>query len=351
MPTSAQSLQGLALTGGWTVVRHLPKNSKLSGGAFSESYLVENQDGEQAFLKALDFSLALRAADPARELQALTEAFNFERDLLMTCRSRRMSRVVTAITEGTVAVPNPPDVSVVQYLIFELADGDLRETADTAHEFEVAWLLRTLHQVALGLQQLHAEQIAHQDVKPSNVLLFPDQKGAKLGDLGRAAKLGSTPPHDTQSLQGDPTYAPPELAYGYTDPEWNRRRYGCDLYHLGSLIVFFFTGQGLTALLFAELPPIYWPRTWGGSYADVLPYVRDAFGKAINRFSNEIPDWLRPELTAMVRSLCDPDLSLRGHPKNRAKLVTQYSLERYISRLNALAARAEAGMLIKVGHP
>jgi eukaryotic-like serine/threonine-protein kinase len=69
-----------------------------TGGCFSEAYIVEQAPGRQAFLKALDYSRAMNAPDPAIALQALTESYNFERDLLMTCSDRRLDRVVTAIT-------------------------------------------------------------------------------------------------------------------------------------------------------------------------------------------------------------------------------------------------------------
>jgi serine/threonine protein kinase len=345
MPTSAQMLTGVALADGWTVVSAIPRSQNATGGRFSESYEVQRSDGTKAFLKALDFSSAIQAADPARALQALTEAFNFERDLLASCRDRRMSRIVTAITDGKVQVNNPSDSGVVQYIIFEIADGDVRSQADAANRFDLAFALRALHSIAVGLEQLHVARIAHQDVKPSNVLVFLLAKLAKLGDLGRAALVGATPPHENLVLPGDPLYTPPELAYGHVDPDWKRRRLGADLYHLGSMAVFFFTGQGFTALLSAELNQIYWPQSWGGNYAQVLPHLRDAYDRVIKRFAAAVHPELRDELVTIVRQLCDPDPSLRGHPRNRVNPATHHGLERYISRFDALARKAETGML------
>lgn len=115
-------------------------------------------------------------------------------------RERNLDRVVLAISDGMIRVPARSIAGgIVQYLIFELADGDLRSTANAAAHFETAWLLRALHHMATGLTQLHGQQIAHQDLKPSNVLVF-DSKIAKVGDLGRAALKGSFPPHEDEPL-------------------------------------------------------------------------------------------------------------------------------------------------------
>ena len=169
--------------------------------------------------------------------------------------------------------------------------------------------------------------------------------------MGRAAVVGQTPPHDKFTIQGDPAYAPPELLYGYLAPDWNRRRCGCDAYLLGSMIGFFFTGVGMTALLRRELHPSHaWrtthsPTGWSGTYVDVLPYVRDGFDRAVAYVSGLMPDELRDDMTLAIRQLCEPDILLRGHPITRAGRGNPYDLERYVSLFNLLARRAELGLL------
>jgi hypothetical protein len=349
MKTPAQQLLGMTLDGGWKVVQEIPFSPGRTGGNFSHGYIVEGTGGEKAFLKALDYSRALKAPDPAKVLQALTEAYNFERRVLERCRDKRLDRVVMAIADGTVRVAGEP----VQYLVLELAEGDARALANAGKRFELAWMLRTLHHIATGIAQLHREGIAHQDVKPSNVLAFDNGRLSKLGDLGQAAYVGHTPPHDKYVVQGDPAYAPPELLYGYVDPDWNRRRFGCDAYLLGSMVVFFFTGVGMTALLRQELHPAHAWRTpfttggWTGDYAGVLLYVRDAFGRVMSYVSSQLAEEVRGELTVAIRQLCEPDVALRGHPNNRVGRGSQHSLERYISLFNLLASKAELGLLKK----
>jgi len=341
MTTPAKQLQGMTLDGGWNVVGPVPRATGGTGGTFSEGYIVESPQGNRAFLKALDYSRALTAPDPAKALHVLVEAYNFERRILEKCRDRRLDRVVLAITDGTVRVNGEP----VQYLIMELADGDARSQANTLRRFDLAWSLRALHHVATGLLQLHGQDIAHQDVKPSNVLAFDGGRVSKVGDVGRAAYRGHLPPHEPLDIAGDPAYAPPELLYGHIDPDWNRRRLGCDAYLFGSMVVFFFLGLGTTALLRQELHSGHVWGTWQGTFPDVLPYVRDAFGRVVQTFMAGVEGSVREDLGIVVRELCEPDPALRGHPRNRIGPGNPYSLERYVAKFDLLARRAELGLL------
>lgn len=341
LKTPAQQLLGMTLDGGWKVVEAVVRSPRGTGGNFSHGYIVQNARGTRAFLKALDYSRALRAPDPATALKALTDAYIFERDVLHKCRDKRLDRVVVAITDGTVRVAGEP----VQYLILELAEADARSHANAAARFDTAWTLRALHHVSTGVSQLHREGIAHQDVKPSNVLSFEGGTLSKLGDLGRAAHQGHTPPHEWLNIAGDPSYAPPELLYQYLDPDWTRRRCGCDAYLLGSMVVFFFTGVGATALLRKELHPAHaWDR-WTADFDSVLPYVRDAFGRVVAFVRQQLPAALTDDIVPIVKELCEPDVRLRGHPMNRSARGNQFSLERYISRFDLLARRSELGLL------
>jgi hypothetical protein len=70
------------LEGNWRVVERLEKHPAGTGGRFSESYVVESERGNRAFLKAVDYVEALDSPEPARALEAMTQAYNFERDLL-----------------------------------------------------------------------------------------------------------------------------------------------------------------------------------------------------------------------------------------------------------------------------
>ena len=232
----AERLLGLTLPDGWKVVERVTRDiSKETGGRFSVGYIVEN-NGTRAFLKALDLSAALSARENVAEnIFALTAEYLFERDILEVCGRERLSRIVHILGHGEVTVDMalPHGVGRVLYLVFELANADVRKHLAFAGQVDELWKLRTLHQIVVGLQQLHTKGIAHQDVKPSNVLLF-EQYGSKLGDLGRAVLSGKASLHDSYQVAGDFGYAPPEALYGFRPSEWVDSRDASDLYLVGS---------------------------------------------------------------------------------------------------------------------
>lgn len=339
MTKPAERLEGLTLDDGWVVKKKLPKTQTSTGGTFSVGYVVENNK-RQAFLKALDFSSALREKDASRALERLTTIFNFERDLLNRCKAGGLSRVVHPIADGQIKVDGS-EVGTVQYLLFELADGDARSYIKTFKEMDTAWVLRTLHQIVVGIKQLHTVQIAHQDIKPSNILVY-GKNSSKLADLGRASTNEGRPsPFDNMNIAGDWAYAPPELLYNHTDPDWLRRRLGCDLYLFGSMIVFFFAGTSMTAMWESRLHPDHRKKAWGGTYPEVLPFIRQAFGESIDELSDQIPSKIRTEIVQAIKELCDPDPAQRGHPNNFIGHQNRFSVEQYISLFDRLAMGME----------
>jgi serine/threonine protein kinase len=338
----AAQLEGMTLEGGWKVGPLLPKKIHSTGGNFCQCYKVVSPSGKRAFLKALDFHNAFRLGTEV--IEKITVLFNFERDLLGECDRRNMDRVVSAIGSGTAEVDPTNPFGLVPYLIFEEADADIRIHLDDPKNLSsIAWKLRALHHVATGLKQLHSADIAHQDLKPSNVLVFYVNTIltiSKVADLGRASRAGSYSPYDEEGWAGDPNYAPPEILYSHIDPDWGKRRLAADLYMLGSLVSFIFTQTTSLATLLHALPLQFWPANWGGIYEDVLPYVQNAFATSSEQFSGAIPEKLRIDLVPVFEQLSNPDPGKRGSP---GVLMNKNALERFLSKFDMMAARAEAG--------
>jgi serine/threonine protein kinase len=348
LPSPAARLKGLTLSSGWVVTEEIPRLPGATGGQFSCGYKVQ-RDGKTAFLKALDYSKAQEIAlitgiDTLTALQGLINAYQFERNLLQDCKQKRMDRIVVALEDGSVKVDDGI-FGEVNYLIFESADGDIRKHLALFQNLDVVWILKCLHHVATGLYQLHSAKVAHQDLKPSNVLVF-DSNGSKVADLGCASIQGIISPRDDCEFAGDRTYAPPELLYRSIDTDWRRRRQAADVYHLGSMVTFLFCGTSMTAMILANMAPDHLYPVWGGSYSEVMAEIRDAFGLAIEQFSQSVPgEQLRKTLRETVSQLCDPEPSRRGHPSNRTGHTNPYSLERYVSLFSLLAQRAAVGIL------
>ena len=338
---AAHNLVGKELPGGWTVTEKIVRRVDATGGHFSISYRVKGPNGEAGFCKVLDLRRALYSPDPARVLQNLTESYNAERDLLRLCGSKRLSRIVVALHDGVVTLPDY-EMATVNFIIFETADDDIRGVLNHSDEIDVVVRLRCLHHVATGLQQLHKIGGAHQDVKPSNILVFNAANSdhvSKLGDLGRASLRTRDVWHDDLDIVGDPTYAPPEQLYGATPIEFGPRRLACDLYQLGSLACFLFTNWTVNALLARELhPSLHW-AIWNGTYAEVRQYVADALGRAVEDVRDCVPEVVADDVVQLVKSLCNPDPALRGYTGSALQSAPPYALDRVVTRLDLLARR------------
>jgi serine/threonine protein kinase len=337
----AEQLEGLTLANGWTVESVAPRSPNATGGYFSHGYITVNSEGKKGFLKALDYTAAFYDRDTAGTLQAMTNAYIFEKKLCEKCA--HLSRIARAIDDGSILITPAQPFTKVEYLIFELANGDIRAHLDLQAGLDVVFVMQTLHNIATGLKQLHKAEIAHQDLKPSNVLVFSKIEGAKICDLGRAWDRNMPAPHDTYDVAGQRSYAPIELMYGDISSDFRARRFGCDLYHLGSLIVFLFARVNITSLVMDNLAEMHRPNKWGGSYSEVLPFIQAAFDIALQKFALHVPPFIRDKLQRIVSELCNPDSSRRGHPQNRG--TTQFSLIRYISQFDRLIHDAELELM------
>jgi eukaryotic-like serine/threonine-protein kinase len=350
LPPAAR-LEGMTLPSGWKVLEKIDLESITTGGNFGCAYRVEHPEKGRAFLKALDIKSRMRTVPLeqfADEMKKLMDAYIFERDIVRGSGSTAMTRVVRAVDDGTVAVPGDEGFPV-PYLVFEMADGDIRQFLTFSRKVDLAWILRVLHQVAVGLNQLHTNFIAHQDLKPSNILSFNRESAdVKVSDFGAASRREAAGPRDAFKFAGDPSYAPIEQQYGFQPNEWNERRLACDAYHLGSMIVFFFLGASMTRLIHKYLQPQHNWHNWAGSYEEVLPYVTHAFDDAIDEVERQLPDEMeeptKRDIIQALRQLCDPRVSQRGHPAERGGIGNPFSLIRYISLFDRMATLAEIQM-------
>lgn len=340
--TASSRLLNLTLHNDWLVVRHIQRSPNGSGGTFSHSYIARKGERE-AFVKAFDFSRAFEPGVPTLLiLNNLIASYEHERRILEHCKTHRLRNVALAIDHGEISVPGMTEMEGrVYYLIFESALGDVRSQIDEAEALDAYWCLRALGHTSLGLWQLHREHIAHQDIKPSNILLYPDDI-FRVADLGRSSQQGHQIAHDSQKIPGDRTYAPPELLYGYTHSDFKIRRFGADIYLLGNLAAFLFSGANITELLLTHLEKQYHWRNWNSEYNKVLPYIQEAFVRVIELLRATFPAQIRDQLASVIQQLCEPDLTKRGHPRGIGK-VDQYSLERYVSLFDLLTRRLAIG--------
>lgn len=328
---------GQTLPGGWTVIERFGVERC---GRYSTGYRVKNEDGREGFLKALNYDFYLLSDDPRERLKAALDAFSDEARYLNIALEHRFDRVVTLFESGTLR--DSKGRSIVSYLIFEMAETDGRQQLDASARASYFESARMLHDVAVGIHQLHGKEIAHQDIRAANVLCFGKHR-AKVADLGKAVDPASISEHAEHAVAGDETYAPPELLYDFISSDWKVRRFGCDLYLLGSLIVTFFLGTGMTPQILAEMPAHLGPNEWtGGTYEDVLPYLQEASAVVLQRLLSQLehesanPKWAR-EVTSIVAELCNVDPLKRGDTIEAQRGGNRLRLDRYLSKLDRLS--------------
>ena len=177
----ASLLLGKTLTGqrarkNWHVTEQLSLHPSHSPGAFSVGYKVEDDQGNGAFLKASDLTMALSHDDPVSALLEMTTAHEFERSILERCSGNNLDGIVTALDSGTVQVTDEGYRDFVFYIVFELAQGDLRKFVDVEEGTDLGWIISALHSFSVAINQIHTIDVYHNDFKPANALVFKDKE-------------------------------------------------------------------------------------------------------------------------------------------------------------------------------
>lgn len=341
-------LPGTVLHSRWLVGNATKRTPGQTGGCFSITFECTDQESKTpVFLKVVDVNSAIaNYSSPTMSIPdimiKIAEDHKFESNLMDECKESKLRRVVVGLDHGSVQIAGFS--GPVLFLVFEWAEhGDTHKVksitpALTRGLHSDKWWIETLHHVTTGLHQLHQKEIAHQDVKPSNILFF-DRTGAKVADLGRAVKKGT--PSSNLQKNGDRNHSPPELNFGVRPPEWGTRYLAVDLYMLGNLLYFHFSG-GVTVTwdLFNRLEATFNPYSgYRGSFQDAIPALEDAFSRVLvdfrNNLVNHLPAKVADELTSILKELCQPNPEKRGHPKDhKTALGQKFSAYRYISRFD-----------------
>lgn len=335
---AAHDLLNKTLSTGWKVIEEVKKQDGQTGAFFSVCYKVQ-KDTEIAFLKVFDFQQFFKIARPGHPIveimTTMLNAYEFEKNLSRMCQEHHVTKVAFVKEAGEENIPGYA-IPIVPYLIFDLAEGDIRKKLKLSDKLDDAWKLKSLHDVAVGIKQLHSIQVSHQDLKPSNILVFGED--SKIGDLGRSVSQKLRAPHDVLPFAGGLSYRPPEFLYRYFSSDWANRTYAADCYLFGNLIVFYFSGASIIALLKKYIPKsLTWDEWRGTDLSQIRDYLIKAHELAIVEFGQNISDeYLRSELKTIVYYLCHPIPEERGHPKNIANTTNNYHMERFISKLDFL---------------
>ncbi len=344
---AAENLEGIILKSGWLVEEIIEKKPGATGSFFSVCYQVV-KNGETCFLKAFNFARFFQIADGSGKqvvdiISEMLEAYKYERDLSIYCQGKHVNKVVIVKDYGEEFVSGYP-IAIVPYLIFDLAECDIRTKLNYSTNLEDSWKLKSLHSIATGLKQLHMADVFHQDLKPSNILLFGEE--SKIGDIGRSPCFQINSPYLNMPFAGEYTYAPPEILYGKIEQDSKRRAFSADCYLFGGLIVFYFSGVTINGLLRKQLTHDLSWENYKGTYDEIKDYVLDAYTHALDEFEASIQnEYLRKQLKELVYHLCHPHPEKRGHPKTLSFSKNQYDMERIVSQLDLLYRKVEYELL------
>ena len=333
----ASRLEGKTING-WHVVSKRKKTEDDDSGAFSSCYFVTNvETGEKAFLKAFNYKYAFTATgseDSPDILNSMTKQFIYERDLVIECNGHRMNRVVIAIDSGE--YKEEGEMFPVPYLVFEVADKSLKQ-ANIHVLNDLVWKLIVFHGALVGMSQLHKRKIAHQDIKPSNILIF-GENFSKIADLGRATQLDNHSGHDI----GDRRYMPIELFFNHISPDWSTRRFGADFFMLGGLLCFLLFDVNYLALLNSKLPPEHSLIKPNGSFIQELPYLEKAHFDSLEYLKDKLdidPKDSVDSIIKIIEELCHPCPDKRGVQNFKTKSYGQFSLIPYISKIDLISKK------------
>ena len=163
---AANYLLNRTLKSGWEVIGKIEKEDNATGGFYSVGYKVKKND-EICFLKAFEYSEydeKNQTKTASKVMSIMLKAYKYENDLSDYCSLHHVSNVIK-VKESGVEYVEGFDIPVVPYLIFDLAEGDARTIFNQPAKFNLTWKLKSLHDIAEGLRQLHNCGISHQDLK------------------------------------------------------------------------------------------------------------------------------------------------------------------------------------------
>jgi len=197
---------------------------RLGSGSMGVVYLAEDVFlGRRVAIKVID---PVNANDPAS-----TERFVKEARALAQIRH---DNVVQVYAFG------PHQRSF--YFAMEYVEGQsLEEAIDRGETVDVVRALEIVRAVANGLGAVHARQLVHRDVKPSNIVIENDTRRPVLIDFGLARRKSASSPK-LSITAGTPSYMAPEQA---TDPDGTRVTGRADIYALACTAFELLTGHAV----------------------------------------------------------------------------------------------------------
>ncbi|EAY17404.1 CAMK family protein kinase [Trichomonas vaginalis G3] len=172
---------------------------KLGSGASSKVYLAQDTVTNEYY--ALKMFKTSELSKTGNGLQTLEREIRNMR-LVKHKNIIRMKEALHSKDEG------------IACIVFEWADcGSIENLIERGFILDERVISRIFYQIVTGLQFLHDQGIVHQDIKPSNVLIFSDGS-VKISDFGIGHRFQSA-----DTVVGTPAYQAPEVFGSEEEPE------------------------------------------------------------------------------------------------------------------------------------
>ena len=280
-------------------------NRKLGQGSYAVIYSVTKKDDKENKKVALKKIIAKTLT----EIDKLSKEF----ELVYSCNHPNIMKIygicIRMLDQTTYAL----------YVLMELSHGDwekeirmhLRNNKNYT-ESELINILRQLTGALLFMQQ--NLKISHRDIKPQNILLFPDGF-YKIADFGEAkeAKLSK----QLNTLRGTELYMSPALYSGLKNEknDVNHDPYKSDVFSLG---LCFFYASTLNFELLYQLREIYNSKKLNGLIQQTLNKKYSSTYIYILSHMLEIDEYERFDFPHLVEYL-DKNYDSNGNLKNLDK--------------------------------
>jgi transcriptional regulator with GAF, ATPase, and Fis domain/tetratricopeptide (TPR) repeat protein len=271
MDTPQEKMIGSLISGRYRVHSHI------GSGGMGDIFLADDEiDGRKVCLKML-----LDPSESPEEIEYLVQEFR-------TLKALSHPNLEKVFAYGEVEGVGAPFFSC------EYIEGpDLLRTAE---DLDFDGLFDCLVQICRGLQFIHSHGLIHFDIKPENVLVPRDERGApqpKIIDFGLASRRRT----EIGEFRGTPAYVAPEILR--EDPVDHR----ADLYSLGVTLYRVLTGdyphspgshvEALLERLAAEPPAIHSPR------GEVPP----ALSRITHRLLDKAPERRYPSANHIIEEI------------------------------------------------
>jgi serine/threonine protein kinase len=222
-------------------LRKVYDSYKAPGATFDDRYQVEGLLAEGGMAKVFK---AWRKEDRQQvAIKFLSNEFLSSEDIRR--RFEREYNVLSSLHHPNIVEVYDHGASYKEcYIVMEYVEGGDLYAWVRRNPVNVPLLLSILHDVCLGLSEVHSHGIVHRDVKPGNILLQPTGKGLqpKLTDFG----LAKDPKRDgltkTSTTMGTVEFLPPEQLSSPRDVTT-----ASDVYSLGGVAYFALSGGQMPA--------------------------------------------------------------------------------------------------------